>query len=277
MKNKKLYTLITGASQGIGRAFAEECAQRGMNLFLVALPDIDLSATENDLKSRYMVDVITLGIDLTLPDSPRKVFEFSLENFIHVNFLINNAGFGTSGLFETSGIETNYRMIMLNVQAMVGLTRYFINNLKNNSPSYILNVSSMEATLPLPYKTVYTGTKGFIYSFSLALREELRHEGVGVSVLCPGSVLTNKTGLKRIQSHGAKARLLVKMPDFVARRTIAAVLKGKVEIIPGFLPRLLVKMGKGFPTLLKMRILEKIFRVYRDHREELVEEEIISD
>jgi hypothetical protein len=277
MNNNKFYTLITGASQGIGKAFALECARRGMNLFLVALPDANLAGVENLIRSKYGVDVISFGIDLTHPDAPRKVYEFALDNYIQVNFLINNAGFGTSGLFETTSMEVNYRMIMLNTHAMVGLTRYFIRDLKKNGRSFILNVSSMEATLPLPYKAVYTGTKSFIYSFTLALREELRNDGISVSVVCPGSVVTNKEGLKRIQSHGSRAKLLVKMPDFIAARTIAAVLKGKVEIVPGFIPRLLVILGKGFPTLLKMRILEKIFRVYKVHKAEEIAEEIISD
>lgn len=277
MKNNKFHTLITGASQGIGKALAVECARRGMNLFLVALPDTNLAEVETMIKRNFEVDVITFGLDLTHPEAPRKVYEFALDNFIQVNFLINNAGFGTSGLFETTHVEVNYRMIMLNVHAMVGLTRYFIRDLKENHRSYILNVSSLEATLPLPYKTVYTGTKSFIYSFTLALREELRHDDIGVSVVCPGSVITNSEGLKRIQSHGARAKLLVKMPDFIAERTIAAVLKGKVEIVPGFIPRLLLILGKGFPTLLKMRILEKVFRVYRDHKTEEIKEQIISD
>jgi len=276
MKNKKYYTLITGASQGIGKAFALECAERGMNLFLVALPDRNLDVIKKSITEKYSVDVVTFGIDLTNPGASREVYEFSLENLIQVNFLINNAGFGTSGLFEKSNNDTNFKMIMLNVQAQVSLTRYFIGDLKNNAPSHILNVSSMEATLPLPYKTVYTGTKSFIYSFSLALREELRHSGIGVSVVCPGSVVTNEEGLKRIQSHGTRAKMIVKMPDYIARKTIPAVLKGQVEIIPGFLPRLFVKLGKGFPTLIKMRILEKIFRVYRDHESEEIKPEIFS-
>jgi short-subunit dehydrogenase len=276
MENRKYYTLITGASQGIGKAFALECAEKGMNLFLVALPNPFLYDTEKMIREKYPVDVISLGIDLTDPDAPRKVYEFSLENFLQVNFLINNAGFGTSGLFEKSDMMINFRMISLNVQASVGLMRIFIPDLKRHAPSHILNVSSMEATLPLPYKTVYTGTKNFIYSFSLALNEELRGSGVQVSVVCPGPVLTNEDGFKRIKSHGAKARLLIKMPDFIAKKTISATLTGKVEIIPGLLPKILVKLGKGFPTLLKMKLLEKIFRVYRDHQPEEVKSGILS-
>ena len=276
MKNIKYYTLITGASQGIGKAFALECAERGMNLFLVALPNSFLMETEKLIREKYPVDVITLGIDLTDPDAPRRVYEFSLENFIQINFLINNAGFGTSGLFEKSDMNVNFRMISLNVQASIALTRLYLPDLRHNAPSFILNVSSMEATLPLPYKTVYTGTKNFIYSFSLALNEELKGTGIQVSVVCPGPVLTNEDGFKRIKSHGIKARLLVKLPGFIAKKTIPAVLKGRIEIVPGVMPKILVKLGKGFPTLLKMKLLEKIFRVYRDHQPEEVDSKILS-
>lgn len=265
MNSIQFFTLITGASQGIGKCMAIECASRGMNLFLIALDNHYLSQTEQEIKSRFDIQVITLGIDLTDNQAPEKIFEFAKNNNIRINTLINNAGLGSGGLFEKSDIELNRDIIRVNTQAMMGLTYYFINELRNNAPSHILNVSSMEATLPLPYKAVYTGTKNFIFSFSLALKEEIRGTGITMSILCPGPVLTNEDGLKRIQSQGKKAKLMVMMPEVVANMAIKGMLAGKSVIIPGIIPKSIVRIMGMFPLKLKMRILEKVFRAYRDH------------
>jgi short-subunit dehydrogenase len=125
-----------------------------------------------------------------------------------------------------------------------------------------MNTSSMEATLPLPYKAVYTGTKNFVYSFSLALNQEIRKFGVKMSILCPGPVLTNEGGLKRIQAQGGKAKLLLLMPEEVARVGVKNMLKGMLIINPGKMNWWITKIQKLIPTRLKMRILEKIFRAY---------------
>ncbi len=277
--NKTFYTLITGASLGIGRAFAYECARRGMNLFLVALPDENLVATEKELKNKFDVKIQTLGIDLTRDEAAEYIYKYALSHGIDVNILINNAGMGTSGLFEDSNTAFNLKMVKLNIQSTISVTRHFIKQLKENTPSYVLNVSSLEAALPIPYKAVYTGTKNFIYSFSLALKEELRGSGTHVSVLCPGPVLTNKGGLERIKSQGRKAKLMVLMPEKVASMAIRNMLNKKTEIIPGVFPRLLFRISRCIPTPWKMRILERVFRVYRVKKiepEKSVEEKVTS-
>jgi short-subunit dehydrogenase len=120
----------------------------------------------------------------------------------------------------------------------------------------------MEATLPLPYKAVYTGTKNFIYAFSLALNQEVRKFGVKVSILCPGPVLTNEGGLKRLNAQGGKAKLLLLMPDKVAKIAVKYMLRGMLIINPGKMNWWITKIQKFIPTRIKMRILEKIFRAY---------------
>jgi short-subunit dehydrogenase len=123
----------------------------------------------------------------------------------------------------------------------------------------------MEATLPLPYKAVYTASKSFVYAFTLALREELANQHIKVSVVCPGPVLTNPEALKRMLAHGFRGRMVVQKPEQVAAIGIKNLLKGKRVTIPGRLNWLLVKVGKLIPTNLKMNLLERLFRVYRDH------------
>jgi short-subunit dehydrogenase len=265
MEASSYYTLITGASHGIGKAFCHEFAKRGHNLFLVALPDDRLASTERELNEKYDVRIVSMGMDMTKENAAGSVYNFALSNNIRINHLINNAGIGSGGLFINSNNELNAYIMRLNNQAMVELTHIFLPSLIQQAPSYILNMSSMEATLPLPYKSVYTATKNFIYSFSLALSEELKPLRVKVSVVCPGAVLTNEDGLKRIESMGWRARLLLKMPEDVASIAIKRMNKGKRVIIPGILPLLIIRIMHFLPLSLKMRILEKIFRNYKDH------------
>lgn len=257
------YTLITGSSQGIGRALAEECAARGMNLLLVALDNPFLSQTVQELREQYKVEVKALGIDLTNKGAARQIYDWTLENGYLVDVLINNAGFGRSGLFEKIDLQEYLAMMQLNNQVLVELTYHFLPSLQQLPRAHILNMSSMEATLPLPYKSVYTGTKNFVYTFSLALREELKESAVRVSVICPGPVLTNEDGLKRIKSQGKRSRLLLMMPEEVAPIAISGMLQGRNVIIPGRFPYFLVKLARLFPTSTKMSILERIFRAYK--------------
>jgi len=264
MKNNK-FTLITGASMGIGRAFAFECASRGMNLLLVALPEAALEETKRQIAEQYLVEVITYGVDLTSPAAVQELFNYCLKQEITINLLINNAGMGVGGRFENVPEKIYLSMLALNNQALMLMTYHFLPMLKQQPSAYILNMSSMEATLPLPYKSVYTGTKNFIYAFSLALREELAHSNVKVSVLCPGPVLTNPDGLKRMNAHGKRAKMVMLMPADVARIAIEDLLKGRGVIVPGKINWTIVKIMKLFPTKVKMKILERVFRVYRDH------------
>ena len=261
------FTLITGASQGIGKAMAKECAKRGFNLILVALDTNELEETANEIQSTYSVKVRYLGIDLTANDAPRMVYDWCKKQDLRIDKLINNAGIGNSGLFEENPLKDYLAIMNLNNRAMVELTYHFFKDLKAIGKGHILNVSSMEATLPLPYKAVYTGTKNFIYAFSLAIREELKGTGISVTVLCPASVITNEGGHQRIKAHGSKGKLVFKMmvtyPHIVAYKAINGMLKGRQVIVPNPAPWIIVKFMKIMPTAIKMKILERIFRVYR--------------
>lgn len=250
---------------GIGRAYAFECASRGMNLLLVALQEPQLDDTKEEVSAKYPVDVIAYGINLTEPAAAKDLFDYCLQKNIKVNMLINNVGMGVGGRFENISLDIYLHMLNLNNQVMTMLTYYFLPMLKQAPLGYILNMSSMEATLPLPYKSVYTGTKNYIYAFSLALREELADGNVNVSVVCPGPVLTNPDGLKRIESHGKRAKLIMLMPEEVAKIGIDNLLKGKGVIVPGKVSWTIVKLMKICPTSWKMKMLERVFRVYRDH------------
>ncbi|NJN27641.1 MAG: SDR family NAD(P)-dependent oxidoreductase [Cyclobacteriaceae bacterium] len=259
---KDEFALITGASLGIGREMAKELARRQINTLLVALDGPELKETEKFISEHYETRVDSLAADLTDPESAQRIYDWCKSNNYKVSILINNAGFGEGGAFEAIPLERYFKMIDLNNKAYIALIHLFLPEMKKRKHGHIMNTSSMEATLPLPYKAVYTGTKNFIYAYSLALNEEIRRFGVKISILCPGPVLTNEGGLKRIQSQGNKAKLILMMPDVVARVAIRNMLGGMLIINPGKMNWWVTKVAKLIPTRLKMRIMERIFRVY---------------
>jgi uncharacterized protein len=262
MDSKNAYALITGASLGIGREIAIELSRHNINTILVALDTPDLFAVRDHIAEKYHTQVHVFPADLTNQESAGQIYTWCQENNYIVKILINNAGFGEGGYFENIPFERYCKMIDLNNKAYIAMIHRFLPDMKKLGDTHIMNTSSMEATLPLPYKAVYTGTKNFVYAYSLALNQEVRRFGVKVSILCPGPVLTNEGGLQRLKAQGAKAKLLLMMPDEVARVAVKNMLKGMLIINPGKLNWWITKIQKLIPTRLKMKLLEKIFRAY---------------
>jgi len=262
MDNSKKFALITGASLGIGRSMAIELSRKNINTLLIALDTPELHQTKQFISSNFSTTVDAFGADLTQPDAAGKIFDWCQANNYQVEILINNAGFGEGGLFENNPLERYTTMVDLNMKAYVAMIHKFLPDMKKNGHGHIMNTSSMEAFLPSPYKAVYSGTKNFVYAFSLALSQEIKRFGVKLSILCPGPVLTNEGGLERIKAQGGKAKLILMMPDQVAKVAIKNMLKGMLIIIPGKMNWWISKLVKVIPSRIKIRIMERLFRAY---------------
>jgi len=263
MNSNNDYALITGASMGIGKEIAKALSKKSINTLLIALDSPELVETKNYIADHYDTKVDSFGIDLTEENAAKTIYDWCIKKDYHVYMLINNAGFGEGGRFEDVPLERYYQMMDLNNKAYISMIYKFLPKMKKMGNGHIMNTSSMEAFLPLPYKAVYTGTKNFVYAYSLALAEEVRHDGVKVSILCPGPVLTNKGGLERLESQGGKAKLLLLMPDKVAEIAVKNMLRGKLVINPGKMNWWITKIVRFVPTNIKLRLLEKIFRAYK--------------
>lgn len=253
------FALITGASEGIGRAIAEELASRKFNLILVALPGPKLQEAACDLKQKYAIETIIYEADLTSDKAPEALYQWVLEHRYKIIMLVNNAGVGHEGLFEASPLSFIDKMMQLNMNAVVHLTHLFIPHLKQFDETYILNVGSLASFRPMPYKNIYTATKSFIFYFTLALREELRQSSVKVSVLCPGPVPTSISVKKRMFSKGLVGKMMIITPDKVAQIAIDKMIKGKSVIVPGFVNRCILLFEKVVPRGRQMKILGKMF------------------
>lgn len=258
--HKEYYTLITGASEGFGKALAIECAYRKMNLILVSLPQTGLSHLASFIEKNFEVKVVYFEYDLTKKENYCLLFLKIKEQLLSVNILINNAGMGGTHYFTERDTDYYCRQIELNIVAPTLLTHLFINNLEKEEPAYILNVSSLASFFYLPRKQVYGGTKSYLVSFSKSLRRELKHKKIYVSTVCPGGmntsiplIMINKTG-NRI------SRWSVMDPEDVAKIAIEKMLQNKEIIIPGNLNRLFILFDKLLPSIIKNTLTGKLMK-----------------
>lgn len=264
------FALVTGASQGIGFELAKALAARGLNLSMVALPTPELDEAARSLREAHPeLEIRTLGIDLTLEESPEKVYKWATEESRKVRVLVNNAGFGTSGVMDSKPMGFYLNMMRLNNQAMAAITYYFMPHLRASGGGHVLNMSSMEATVPLPYKAVYAATKAFVYNYSQSLRVELAEYGVNVTVVCPGPTITNEEGLRRIQTFGDEIKWyykpLIKFPDYTAAKALKGLDKRRPVVVPGTVPGIMFALARLLPASWKMGILGRGFKDYKNH------------
>jgi uncharacterized protein len=231
------YTLITGASSGLGKALALECARQNRHLLLVALPGSNLTAFATQLSEQYSTIVHPFEVDLT---DQRQLNAFSrrINRQYHVNFLINNAGVGgTRGILAADPDYLN-RIIDVNIRAPTLLTRFLLPNLIEQKEAYILNIASLAALSPTPFKTIYPASKTFVQYFSLALGAELKGTGVHVSVAFPGGILSNFDSSYRILRHGwFVGKSIVSISD-LAFLLVSQTLRRRKVIYPGLINRI---------------------------------------
>jgi short-subunit dehydrogenase len=253
---KIAYTLITGASEGFGKALAIECAKRGMNLILVSLPGVELHRLGEYIINEFGTNVICREHDLSNKEEciclHREITRLDLK----VNILINNAGIGGTHFFYERDADHYHRQIELNVVAPTLLTHLFLQDLEKNGPSHILNVSSLAGFFNLPTKQVYGGTKSYLLSFSKSLNSELKRKKIYVSTICPGGMNTNLSQQIQNSNLSGVGRWSVMDPEDVAKLAIDGMLHKKAVIIPGFWNRYFLILNNIFPEWLKEKIID---------------------
>src|SRR6266853_6563001 len=184
-------TLITGASSGIGEVFARKLAARGNNLLLVARSEDKLITLCNELGRSKSTHAQYVALDLSERDAPARLFAEAQNRGLEIDFLINNAGFGSMGEFTKLDLNHELNMIDLNVRSLVELTHRFLVPMRERKSGSIINVASTAGFQPVPFMATYAATKAFAISFSEALAEENRAHGIHVMALCPGVTETN--------------------------------------------------------------------------------------
>ncbi len=254
----KNYALITGASAGTGKQIAIECAKRGFNLFLVSLPQTGLEEFSEELQKTYPVEVKYLSIDLTKPNSPREVFDYSKLNQLSINILVNNAGLGFNGKLESLTAELIDTMILLNVRASTLLTFLFLPEMKKLKRAYILNISSFAGLTPLPYKSVYSATKAYLLFLTQALNIELKGTPISVTSIHPNGI-SSERALENIKKSGFLGRISALSPEQVAKISIDNMLAGNKFVIPGVVNKFIYAFGVSLPHGIVLKLIGGIF------------------
>ena len=197
--------LVTGASSGIGEAFAYLLASKGTNLVLVARNERKLKQIASDITSKHGVTVKVYGKDLSQPNAASELLQQTTADSLTVDLLINNAGFGKWGPFEAFTMATYQEMIQLNVTALMELCYVYLPQLKQRPEAGIINVGSTASLLPVPYSSVYGATKSFVLFFTEGLAGELGGTNVTASCLCPSATASNFAAVASDNAHSKAA------------------------------------------------------------------------
>ena len=255
MNSTRNYTLITGASTGIGYELAKLFAKDRHNLILVARDEGKLESAKNEL-SKCNVEVKILSLDLSKSEDIQGLFNYVEMNKLNVDILVNNAGIGTFGDFSEIEWVKEEALIDINIKVLTKLTKYFLPKIIECKNGGILNVASTAAFCSGPRMAAYYASKAYVLNLTEAIYEECKDSGIRISCLCPGPVKTtfqDKAGIKK--SESAKKYLMD--AEEVAKVSYKDFKKGKLIIIPGMKNKLLVIGNKLLPRRISRKIILK--------------------
>ena len=257
------YTLITGASTGIGKELAKEFAKNQHNLILIARNKEKLENLKKEL-NKYSIKIEIFPMDLSLKDASEKIHQYIKKNNFIVQILVNNAGFATNGFFLENSLETELEEIQVNITSLLELTHRIGNEMLKDSlskPKYhykILNVASIAGFQPGPYMSTYYATKAFVLNFSEGLFEEFKNKNIFVSVLCPGATKTEFFERAKIDNAViAKSPFMMSAED-VAKFTYRELMKNRPIIIPGIMNKIGAFSTRLFPRSVIRKITKTI-------------------
>jgi short-subunit dehydrogenase len=248
--------LVTGASSGIGADIARELAKRGHGVTLMARREDRLRELAGEIGGEVV------ACDLSDEKARERAAREIEERGLVVEVLVNNAGFGTAGLFRELDKDRELSMVRTNVEAVLALCGTYVPGMIDRGRGAVLNVASTAAFQPLPRQATYGATKAFVLSFTEALSEELQGTGVTATALCPGPVPT-----EFIETAGISSRfqdgpgLIYKTPADVARTAVDAVDKGRRVVVPGVANRIGTVLGQHTPRGVALKLIERFYPV----------------
>ncbi len=256
--NKDSFALITGASGGIGLELAKIFAEHKINLVLTARSGDKLARLADELMTKHGVVAYVKTADLSIPDEVAALQNFILEKNIFIEYLVNNAGFGSLGGFHEAEWKNQSDMMMLNMNALASLTRHFVNDMIKHRRGRILNVASTAAFQPGPFMTVYYATKAFVLSFTEGIAEELRGTGVTVTALCPGPTHSGFMERADMQDSALFKTIPVATSAEVARFGFRAMMKGRTVAIQGLMNGIGVFILRFSPRYLVRKFIRRL-------------------
>lgn len=229
MQFKDKWALITGASSGLGKVFAEKLAAAGAKLVLVARSEEVLKDIASYLKHEHSTESIIIVKDLSKPNAAQEVFAEVKNAGVTIDVLINDAGFGAYGHFHAAEFNRNEQMLMLNIIALTELTQLFLPDMVAKKSGVVINISSLAAFVPIPNFAVYSASKAYVRLFTEILWHEYQNEGVRFLCVCPGSTDTNFFRNAKMKP----SQPVLASPDKVVDQALKALDKKKIFVVCG--------------------------------------------
>lgn len=245
--------LVTGASSGIGAAFARLLAVRGTDLIIVARGEDGLNRLATELTSRHRINVEVVPADLTDAADLSRVETLLADPANEIDLLINNAGYGSYGAFSELDVDAEAGQIDLNIKALVRLSHAALGPMLSRNSGAIVNISSTAGAQPMAYSAVYAASKAFVTSFTHALTEELRGTGVQTLAVLPGFTRT-EFHERATDVTGSLPAAAWMQPDDVARIAMTHLDRGRHTVIPGRLNQVIVASATVTPPSISRRM-----------------------
>lgn len=252
------YTLITGASSGIGFELAKEFAKHKHNLILSARSVDKLQKLADELESKFAIDAVVIPMDLAKADGPNKLFNLIQEKNLSVEILVNNAGFGDHNSFQNAQWKKLEEMIQLNITSLTELSKLFLPAMIKKKSGKILNVASTAAFQPGPLMSVYYATKAYVLFLSEGLSEELAGTGVTVTALCPGPTMSGFQDAANMNDVALFSALKIPTSQSVAAYGYRALMKGTPVAVHGMLNQIAAFSIRFTPRSLARKMVMKL-------------------
>ncbi|MBD2293992.1 SDR family oxidoreductase [Anabaena sphaerica FACHB-251] len=257
-KSRQKTTLVTGSAHGIGYQLAYIFARHSYNLVLVDKDAETLALIAEEFSKKFGIYVKTLVKDLSISTSPEEIFTELQQAGIKIDVLVNNAGFGTYGVFSETDLTTELKMLQVNIVSLTHLTKLFLKDMISQGYGKILNVASVAAFQPGPLMAVYFATKAYVLSFSEAIANELEGTGVTVTTLCPGP--TASEFQKAAAMEEAKIAHVNRMmkTETVAKIGYDSLMANKTIAIPGLRNKILAKSVRFAPRNIVTKVVRNM-------------------
>lgn len=253
----KTYAVVTGASSGIGYAYARELASRGYGIVAVSNVENELLEKAEIIRRDFGVDVVCSVLDLGMQSAAKTLYEFCCQKQLDVEFLVNNAGVYHDKDFLDDSEGFNSLIFMLHMYTPAMLEYFFGKQMLSRGRGYVINMSSVTSRFGIQRMSTYSSTKGFLQLFSRSTHIELREKGVNVCCVRPGAVATTLYNLKPSAVKTGLALGYIITPEALAKKGVRAAMKGRAQITPGLSTKILQFLVALLPTCL-LRLVRKM-------------------
>ena len=226
--NKGDWALVTGASSGIGKAFAECLAQRGLHLVMVALHEEPLANLARQWEEAYGIQCVSLSVDLADPASAQIIHREIQNRNLSIDVLVNSAGFGYFGDFQVMPADQITKMVQVNATSIAALCRCLLPSMQARNKGAIINVASVAGFIPYPFAAVYSATKSFIITFTKAIWAENQAKNVRILLLCPGYT---KTNFEKVSTEPSRVHLFSgEDPHVIAEKALSSLSSSRCQL-----------------------------------------------